>query len=238
MLLKKRSLTSVAMLAVAFSFGGCFFGDNEDQDYERVRDGLDEAAQGLEEAAEGLADALGDMAEELASGGQVDNPISFRDFYDFVPDRMGDFERTSREGKTEGALGFEVSMVEADYEDEDGGRIEMAIVDLGAIPISVGNFVDWLDIEVDEESDRGWKRTSEYEGYPAMEEFRFRDGEHGTGDFVFFVEERFLVALEGRNVTAEDLSDFRDRIDVDDLADWKDREGDSDDDRRRRDRDR
>ncbi len=236
---KNGSWIAAVVVSAGLLSAGCFLGDGgaEEADFENVREGLNDAAEGLGEAAEAMREALGEMAEGLSAGGVVEAPLNFRVLRDLLPEEVGEFTRRSREGKTEGALGFVVSAVEARYEDGEGGRIEVGIVDVGALPVvAMMGIVDWMNVDVEEESDRGWKRTLTFEGYPALEEFRGSDSDRGRAEFTYFVEQRFVVTLEGRNVSMDDVLDFRDEIGTDELADMKDREGRSDDDRRDRDR--
>ncbi len=232
-------VTAAAILTVGSFSAGCFWsGSADDADFDELREGLDEAAEGLGHAAEAMREAFGEMAEGLTSGGVVENPVSFRELRELLPEELGDFTRTSRQGSTEGAMGFTVSKVEARYEDGEGGRIDVSIADLGALPVALAmGMADWAGYEVDEESDRGWKRTIEYEGYPGLEEFRRSgDGGRGRAEFVYFVEQRFVVQIEGRNVSMDAVHDMRDEIGADDLADMKDDEGRRDRDRRDGDR--
>lgn len=233
-----RRFGLVAALFAGVASAGCvFIGDGEARDEaeearESAREAVEDFSEGISEAAEEFGAAMSEWAEELSDGAlsgetRVENPIGFRDLYEFLPERIGDFRRVSREGGTGGALGFKASHAEADYETGDGAEVEVSIVDAGALPV-IGSegFLEWLDVNVEEESDRGWARTVEYKGFRAIEEFRRTRGDRGRGDFTWFVEGRFVVALEGRDVTADELREVRDAIDTDGLASLRDREGD------------
>lgn len=227
-----RRIALAGALFCGFVTAGCIFvGDSESRDEaeevrEDLRDAADDIAASVTDAMEGLGEHLSDFAEELGGETLVDQPIHFREFYDFLPERAAGLRRTSREGATGGALGFHMSVAEAEYEGSGGAEVEVSIADIGAMPV-IGSegFLDWLDLSVDEESDRGWARTIEYEGYPAMEEFRRTRGDRGRAEFTWFIESRFVVALEGRNLTIDELHELRDAIDTDALADLRDREG-------------
>ena len=232
-----RRLALVAALCAGFASAGCvFIGDGEARDEaedarERAREAVEDFSEGISEAAEEFGAAMSEWAEELSAEAlsgetRVENPIGFRDLYAFLPERIGDFRRVSREGGTGGALGFNVSHVEAEYKTGDGAEVEVSIVDAGALPV-IGSegFLEWLDVNVEEESDRGWARTVEYKGFRVIEEFRRTRDDRGRGDFTWFVEGRFIVALEGRDVMADELREVRDAIDTDGLAALRDREG-------------
>lgn len=200
--------------------------DEAEEVREDLRDAADDIAATITDAVEEIGEHMSDFAEELGGETLVDQPIHFREFYDFLPERAGNLRRTSREGATGGAMGFHMSVAEAEYEGRSGAEVEVSIADIGAMPV-IGSegFVEWLDLSVDEESDRGWARTIEYEGYPAMEEFRRTRGDRGRAEFTWFVESRFVVVLDARDVTIDELHELRDAIDTDALADLRDREG-------------
>ena len=227
----RRFALAGALFCGLVSTGCIVIGDGESRDEaeevrEDLRDAADDIAATITEAVEEIGEHMSDFAGELGGETLVDQPIPFREFYDFLPERAGNLRRTSREGATGGALGFHMSVAEAEYEGGSGAEVEVSIADIGAMPV-IGSegFLDWLDLSVDEESDRGWARTIEYEGYPAMEEFRRTRGDRGSAEFTWFVEGRFVVALEGRNLTIDELRELRDAIDTGALADLRDREG-------------
>lgn len=227
-----RRIALATSLFCGLAPAGCIVvGDNESRDAaeevrEDLRDAADDIAASITDAVEEIGEHMTDLAEELSAGALVENPIHFREFYDLLPERVGDLRRTSRKGGTGGAFGFRASAAEAEYEGRGGAEVEVSIVDIGALPvISSEGFVEWLDLSIDEESDRGWERTIEYEGYPAIEEFRRTRGDRGRAEFTWFIEDRFVVELDGRNLTIDELHELRDAIDTGALADMRDREG-------------
>jgi hypothetical protein len=56
-------------------------------------------------------------------------------------------------------------------------------------------------------------------------EFRRTRGDRGRGQFTWLVESRFVVSLEGRGLTMDELYDLRNAIDTDALADMRGLEG-------------
>ncbi|WP_420448726.1 hypothetical protein [Candidatus Palauibacter sp.] len=229
----RRTALAGALLASLTAIG-CM-GDEEAHDEareagEEVSEVLDGAADEIAAVVTNAMDEVGrivaEAAEGLSAGALVEDPIPFRELEEFLPDRVGDFRVMSREGGTGGAMGFKLSAVEAEYEGGNRAEVDISIVDTGALPV-IGSegFVEWLDLEVDEENDRGWARTIEYGGHPAMEEFRRTDGDRGRVTFTYFVEGRFVVVIEGRRVSVDEVYEIRDRIDTDGLARLRDRDG-------------
>jgi hypothetical protein len=76
----------------------------------------------------------------------------------------------------------------------------------------------WLSVEVDRETDSGYERTREYDGYPAYETFEAKDGEIGSANLSVVVERRFIVQLNGADVRMEDVMRAADELDLDRLA--------------------
>ncbi|MXY31894.1 MAG: hypothetical protein F4043_07650 [Gammaproteobacteria bacterium] len=229
-----RPCALAGTLSVGLMSAGCvFISDDEshaEAGIEEVRESMheaaDEFADGLADAASQLAGALHGIDLELSGETLVERPVSFRALRDVLPDEAGGFSLSSREGSTVGALGFRVSKVEAEYGNGDGADVDVTIADIGALPmVGSEDFLDWLDVEIDEENGRGWQRTLEYEGYPALAEFRSRRGDRGRAQFTWLVEGRFVVSMEGYSLTMDELYDLRDAIDTDALTDMRNREG-------------
>ena len=159
---------------------GCFYiGEDESRaeaEIEEVRESMhevaDESADGLADAASQLAGLSHDIDLELSSETLVERPVSFRALRDVLPDEAGGFSLSSRERSTVAALGLRVSKVEAEYGNGDGADVDVTIADIGALPI-VGSedFLDWLDVEIDEESERGGSARWSTKGYPAWPSF-------------------------------------------------------------------
>ncbi len=223
--IRQNSMLAAGAVMCGLLTAGCFFADDDDYEaeFESAREGLEEAAQGLGQAGNAMKEALEGMVE----GGSVDQPLGFREFYEFFGEEIEGFERVSRQGSTKGAMGMDITTLEMRYEREDGARIDVEFMDLGALPVAaVSGFIGAGDFSVDEESDRGWKRSTKFHGYPAMEEFqRSGDGDVGRATFSSLIEGRFALILKGRQIEWDDLMDFRDEIDTDDIADLKDQEG-------------
>lgn len=223
--IRQNSMLAAGAVICGLLTAGCFFADDDDYEveFESAREGIEEAAEGLEQAGNAMKEAL----EGMVDGGVVDQPLGFREFYGFFDEEIEDFERVSRKGSTNGMMGMDVTNLELRYERADGATIEVEFLDLGALPVAaVSSFINAGDFSVDEESDRGWKRSTEFDGYPAMEEFRRSgDGDSGRATFSSLIEGRFALMLKGQQIEWDDLMDFRDEIDTDDIADLKDEEG-------------
>ncbi len=222
-------------LAVSL-FTGCYLDVDQDavaEEAEAVRESLNDAAEdadrGLRGLIDGVREALNSVETFLDGETLVERPLNFRELYDFLPERLGSFERIDREGGTGGMLGIRVSGAEADYEAADGADLEIGLVDFGAVPWAGSDeAMDWLDAEIFEESNSGWKRTRDYKGYPALEEFSrgFDDATNrGRWQLHYLVAGRFLIAIEADEVTLDEGRELADEIDTEGLADLREKEG-------------
>jgi hypothetical protein len=165
-------------------------------------------------------DGIREAAEEMASGERVD-PVDFRELKGLLPEEVAGLPRVSHEGERAGAAGFVLSTAEARYEAEEGpGSIKISVTDTGGFGgLATMGMAAWLSLDVDRETDRGYERTTKYEGYPAYEEFESRDGDLGSAELSFIVGERFIVQLDGRNVRMDDVKDAADDLPIGRLED-------------------
>lgn len=193
-----RQSRTVSMAAVCTMLTVGLLGCSGDAgDAESPADDFASAIEGIRQAA-----------EEMASGERVD-PVDFRELKELLPEEVAGLHRVRHEGERSGAAGFTLSMAEARYEAEDGsGRIKITIKDTGGLgALATMGMAAWLSVDVDRETERGYERTTRYEGFPAYEEFESRDGDRGSAELAFIVGERFIVQLEGRDVRMEDMKD-------------------------------
>lgn len=208
----------IVLILTVFLGLACGGGDAD----ENARVDMEAPADPMAEATDAVRGAM----EQMGMGSVVEQPLDFRELARQLPEELGGLPRTRNEGQTSGAMGMNVSVAEAVYETEDGGTITVSITDIGAVagPALMG-MVGWADMEIDRETDSGYERTTEYEGYPAFEQFSAYDGERGSAEVAFLIEQRFIVGFDGERVTMEQVKQLRDDLDVDALADLKDRSG-------------
>ena len=165
-------------------------------------------------ALEGFADKMEDLADKLQNGeGEPVEVINFRDLKEMLPSRVAGMRLDDSSGETSGALGFKISTVTGEYKDDDE-RIEITIADVGASPMVLMGMATWSNIEFERDSDEGYERTTTIEGYKGYEKY---DSEREDGQLSLIINNRFLVNVEGRNVSEKDLRAALKKIDLDDL---------------------
>lgn len=180
------------------------------------KEDIEKAMQGLKNSLEDLGDELKDMDINIKDeDGKKIETVAAKDLKKIMPRRIAGLEKTESSSEKAGAFGFNVSTAEATYS-EDEERVEVKIVDVGGVGRMASKFADWTEMEVDKEDSNGnFERTTEIEGHPAIEKYNARRERY---ELTAFVNSRFVVEMEGRNVKLSKLKDTLEDI-IDDLED-------------------
>lgn len=171
----------------------------------------------------GRARGMAEAAEQMQAAAERPpaDPVNFRVLRDLLPESLDGMERTDIEGASQGAMGFSISEAEATYKapDEANRRIEIKISDFGALPSMAMMGMAWTMAEVDRESSTGYEKTVTMGGSRG---FRKYNTERRSGEFSLAVADRFLVAVEGRNVDDAELERALRAVDLSALSDLRD----------------
>jgi hypothetical protein len=158
-------------------------------------------------AAAGTAAAAG-----LTGAAKAKEPVEFRELKELLPENLPGMNRTSAEGEKAGAMGFVMSNAEARYEGENGGRISIKITDVGAVAGAAAlTAFGWTLGEIDKETSSGYERTTTIKGNKGYERYD-RDGK--SGELSLMVAGRFIVEVNGNDVTVDALKDALDKVDL------------------------
>ena len=138
----------------------------------------------------------------LSNNGAETEVVDFRALRDLLPDEVGGLERTSSEGEPSSLLGLRVSNAQAYYSNSEQS-INVSVTDMGTLTAIGLGLADWLDVEIDRESDRGYERTRKFrsrgKNYPSYEKFE-NQGEYGSCEIQMSVAGRLIVAIEGTSI--------------------------------------
>jgi len=161
-----------------------------------------------------------EKAVEESGVGKVE-PVNFRTLKELLPGSVAGIDRTEASGEKSGAMGIKLSKAEGKYR-EDDKRVEITITDMGSM--SAGGMggmfaAGWLMAEIDRESDSEYEKTTTFDGHKAYEKY---NSDRNRGEISVMVEGRFLVQVEGNNVSMDDLKDALNEIDLDELESMKD----------------
>ena len=94
-------------------------------------------------------------------------------------------------------------------------KIEVNIVDVAGVAAAMMGMASWATVEIDRESDDGYERTTKIGGNKAFEKY---DANQKTGELNLIVDERFIIAIKGRNIEEKDLRKALDKISVKKLS--------------------
>lgn len=179
-------------------------------------EGSGDLAKALKEAK----DALGEAKESIGNvkitdeNGEEVEPVDFRELKAMLPRSAAGLSRTDASGQKSGMFGLKVSTAEGLYKDGNK-RIKVNIADGGGIGGLVKGMADWSTIEIDSESDNGYEKTTTIDGHKAF--VKWEDNRQ-KGQIAVIVNDRFVVSIEGKNVTMDDLEEVLDDIDLDELG--------------------
>lgn len=203
---------SLILALVALPLAGCGGDASSDEIEDTGESGVFGQLQNMTEAVEEMQEAAEREPAE---------PVNFRDLRDTLPESLRGMERTEVEGATQGAMGFTISQADATYETPEGDAdIDISVMDYGAVPAfgMMGAFA-WASAEIDRETQTGYEKTirmGENKGY------REYDTETQDGQFSLFVAERFVVQVDGNNVTDDQIEAALRAVDLDALEGMRD----------------
>lgn len=161
---------------------------------------------------EGAIGNLGDAISSLKKKHNIEEkePVNFRDMKEILPNDLGGMEQTDNEGQTSGIMGFKFSTAKATYE-EDKAKLEVKIIDIAGIGKLASKMADWSTLDIDKESKNGYERTTTIDGHKAYEKY---DANRQKGKVAMIIDDRFIVDLEGRNVTEKQLRNAIEDINI------------------------
>lgn len=169
----------------------------------------------IKEAKEDLGDAFKNVGEALSSLKKKHNieekdPVNFRELKDLLPNSISGLEQVDIEGQTSGILGMKISTAKANYEDDDAS-LEVKIIDIAGVGKLASKLADWSTIDIDKEGKNGYERTTTIDGYKAYEKY---DARRQKGKIAMIVDDRFIIDVEGRDITERQLRKALDAISI------------------------
>ncbi len=170
------------------------------------------ACGGKKEESEEKKSTLGafkefaEKAEEMSKKEAVE-PVSFQELKELLPSELAGIPRTEAQGESNGSMGFKISVAKGRYKEEDKS-IDVDIMDLGGVGgFAVAGLAAWTLAESERETDTGYERTIKLDGHKGFEKYNNTDK---SGELKLFLNERFLVSLEGENLSMDEIkSAFR-----------------------------
>lgn len=170
------------------------------------------SACGKKEESEEKKSTLGafkefaEKAEEMSKKEAVE-PVSFQELKELLPSELAGIPRTEAEGESNGSMGFKISVAKGKYKEEDKS-IDVDIMDLGGVGgFAVAGLAAWTLADSERETESSYERTIKLDGHKGFEKY---NNTEKAGELKLFLNERFLISLEGENLSMDEIkSAFR-----------------------------
>jgi len=173
------------------------------------------------EESKSTADALqqfADKAKEMQSKEPVD-PIDFRKLKELLPETVEGLSKKECSGEKNGAMGFTISRAEARYTDDSDASVHVEIFDTGGVAgVATMALAAWTMADIDKETDNGYEKTTKLEGYKGFEKY---NNESKSGELNVLIGDRYVVNVNGNNVTMDKLKSILADLDLEKLSELK-----------------
>ena len=157
-----------------------------------------EQMQKMMEAAGKALGAIAANATNAAPAALVD----FRDLKALLPAEI-DGMKGQLKGSRNAAMGMSVSQAEGQYADDKGASLTVKIADVSGVGgLGAMAFTAWTSVEVDNESDEGYEKTTTIDGHKAMEKYTTASK---SGQINVFVDRRFSIEISGSGLPMEKI---------------------------------
>lgn len=188
-------------------------GNGEDQKSE-----LDKLADAAEEMGKAAEDA-GRSAEEMVAGPDEDQEpkpaVSFRVLMDYLPQEFADLETGEPEGESMTMGKWTYSKADISFRGNDGEYADLQIFDYAYIPMLYSSFRMAWKMNYNKESSRGYERTAEIRGYPAVEKWTEKSRK---AELNVLVGDRFIVTVKTRGMPESAARELLGKVDLQSLA--------------------
>jgi hypothetical protein len=180
------------------------------------------AATAREGSAPGTPTDMAKLAEQQrqaltqANGGKQITAVTGDTLKALLPETLAGMKRTKASAEKNQMMGIDMSKAEGDYEGQESASINLVITDVGNMsgPMKMG-MTAWTMAQYNRETDTGYEKTATYGGYKGMEEY---NKQNKDGTIRVFVADRFIVELNGNNVTMDTLKQALDQVDLKKVA--------------------
>jgi len=181
------------------------------------KEDIEKAMQELKKSLETLGNEVGNIDINMKDGnGEKIEALAASELKKMLPNRIAGLEKKDYSSEKSGIFGFKVSEANAKYA-EDDESINVKIVDVGGVGKMAAKFADLADMEVDKEDSNGnYERMLEIEGQKGIEKYRANQDKY---ELTFFVNARFVVEMDGRNVKPSKLKRAMEDI-IEELEDY------------------
>lgn len=217
-----KTINWLLIIGLAIALGACQ-GSIESKEGGSVKIEVDSDGDGnstvnietkdLQDAMNQVEKALKDV--EITNNGEKVEVISFRDLQTLLPEKLNGYKRISKGGETAGVMGMDISHAEAKYE-KGSDQFNIEVVDTGGMGMALLGMAAWSKVTVDREDENGYERTTTKGDNKYYEKFE----KNGISKIAMIGENRFIVTVEGKIDSENDMDALREiveDINIDDL---------------------
>jgi hypothetical protein len=181
---------AAAVAATSLALAGCTGGDQRDanQALSQLTKAATQMAEQAQQVAGGAAGSLGQDAKPVP-------PVSFKTLIDYLPKELGGMKASEPEGETTTAGEWQYSQANVRFTGVEGRSAEAGVSDFAHISMLYLPFQMALKMKVSQESTRGYSRSIDFDGFPALEEWNKDDK---RSELTVLVADRFVVSAKMR----------------------------------------
>lgn len=176
------------------------------------KQGTAAAAQGANDMAKAMQGMAAAMGGKTADGKPIE-PVSFQALQTALPEVSG-WEMGKPKGERMN-MPMPFSKTEATYKNGEQS-IELGITDTAMSAMVMGPMRVMAAAGFSRETSDGYEKATTFGSYPAVEKWQ---AERKRGEFTIIVSDRYVVQLQGRNVSdIKTLRDFAGKVDLGKVA--------------------
>ncbi len=172
----------------------------------------EEAKEAPQNFLEGVEKLTKDM-EKTAKDGPKET-IDPKKLKELLPTDADGLDRKESSSEKTATMGFGISTAYGRYSDDKDQNIDINIIDAAGTGLAMMGMAAWTMASVDKETDNGYEKTTEYEGYKAYEKY---DTKNKDGEISVMVANRYIVEVKGRGVGIDKIKATLKDIDLDKL---------------------
>ena len=179
--------------------------------------GKSEEEKAKEEPANALEaiQKMAESAEKMTKEGPKET-IEPKKLKELLPADADGLTRKEASSEKTAAMGFGISTAQARYEGGQGESIKIVITDVAGMGVALMGMAAWSMASIDKETDTGYEKTTGYKDHKAYEKY---DNTGKNGEISVLVANRYIVQVEGDNVSMDKIKAVLSDIDLDKLKD-------------------
>ena len=206
----RSSTLAAAVATTGLALAGCAGGDQPDAN--QALSQLTKAATQMAAQAQRMAGGAGGTVREDA---KPVPPVSFKTLIDFLPKEIGGMNASEPEGETTTAGEWQYSQASVRFAGGEGRSAEASVSDFAHISMLYLPFQMALKMKVSQESTKGYSRSIEFGGFPALEEWN-RDDKRS--ELTVLVGDRFVVSAKTHGGQEGSARGIVEKMDLEGLA--------------------